>query len=128
MSFVRLRDFVLKPSDDMIKTVGVVGAGTMGQRDRAGVCAGRLRRAARRRRAADARSRRDDDREEPRRSSSRRASWPPPIATRRSAGSRTSTTLDHLADADYVVEAIVENADAKRDAVRAARRDHAART
>ena len=36
------------------------------------------------------------------------------IATRRSAGSSTATSLDALADADYVVEAIVENADAKR--------------
>ena len=113
----------------MIKTVGVVGAGTMGNGiaqvfAQAGfavrlvdVAQPMLDRA------------RQHDREEPRRSSSRRASSPPPLATRRSAGSRSTTSLDALADADYIVEAIVEDVDAKRalfarlDAHRQTRRD-----
>ena len=53
-------------------------------------------------------------REEPRESSSRRASCRPPIATPRSARLATATQLDALAAADYVVEAIVEDVDAKR--------------
>ncbi len=40
---------------------------------------------------------------------------PRPTATPRSAACRPTTSLDRLADADYVVEAIVENVDAKRE-------------
>ena len=97
-----------------IKTVGVVGAGTMGNGIAQVFAQAGFTRAARRRRAADARSRARDDREEPRQVRREGQARRPPTATPRSAACRRRPTLDDLADADYVVEAIVENAEAKR--------------
>ena len=106
----------------MIKTVGVVGAGTMGNGiaqvfAQAGfdvrlvdVAAAALDRA----RATIEKSLGEVRREgQADRRRSRRRARP---------ARRPAPTLDALADADYVVEAIVEDVDAKRDAVRAARR------
>ena len=99
----------------MIKTVGVVGAGTMGNGIAQVFAQAGLRRAA----SSTSRSRCSIARAATIEKSlakfvekgkltaarSRRA---------RSAGCTTATALDALADADYVVEAIVEDVDAKR--------------
>ena len=112
---------------DDIKTIGVIGAGTMGNGiaqvfAQSGfavrlvdVAQPMLDRA------------RGSHREEPRQVRREGQADRRPIATPRSAGCRPATTLDDLADADYVVEAIVENADAKRALFAQPRRDRAAR-
>ena len=102
-----------------IKTVGVVGAGTMGNGiaqvfAQSGFTV-KLHDASRRRRrrARRRRSRRAS------RSSSRRASSPPPTRRRARRACIAAPSLDDLADVDYVVEAIVENA--RRQARRCSR-------
>ncbi len=86
-----------------------------GQRHRPGVRADRVRRPAGRRRARGAGPRARHDREEPRQV--RREGQADAPTDRDAALARLAAepTLDELADVDYVVEAIVENVDVKRD-------------
>ena len=90
-----------------------VRRGHDGQRHRPGVRAGRLLGAARRRRPADARSGAHGDRK----SLAKFVEKGKLTAADRDAALgrlSTGTALDALADADYIVEAIVEDLDAKR--------------
>ncbi len=106
----------------MIKTVGVIGAGTMGNGiaqvfAQAGfdvrlhdAAAGAIDRA----RATIEKSLGEVRREG--------RSSPPRTATRRSAGCTPRRRIDALADVDYVVEAVVENARREARDLRDARR------
>ena len=109
-----------------IKTVGVVGAGTMGN----GIAqvfaqAGFAVRVHDVAQPPLDRARRHD-REEPREVRREGQAAAPPIATRPSAASRSTTDLDALADVDYVVEAVVE--ERRGASARSSRQPRRART
>ena len=93
-----------------VRTVGVVGSGTMATGIIEVGRQGRLRRALRRPRRRR-RSRRSQQRPWPSRWRSRcsAAGSRSPPATRSSAGSRGTTSLDELADRDLIIEAVVES-------------------
>ena len=114
--------------DRSIKTVGVVGAGTMGNGIAQVFAQSGFDVRAARRRAGARRSRARDDREEPR--EVRREGQARRRRSRRDArrGCTPAPTLDDLADVDYVVEAIVEQLDVKRALLRDARQRRRGRT